>query len=300
MTMHNAHMLLQGFIGYGTHFAILPPVPPPSLIPHISASSLAGLLTKAKYSTTELGMGGIPLVARGSDSGLVVPHISIPPTNTLLPVHIAFGSSKVMFGSSKVKINAGGAQDCGCCLPPFIPFSQNLACNNPCNYPSDYVIAPNTVEVGMTLGDFVGGFISMAVDIGVSWVVGKVAGGLNKAAANSMARRISSTYAMEFWENVADGVTPKFAAMAAKYASNQFVSRWLGQNVAGSLLDNAVQEWVTKPAVEGLMKQVTDPTEAAQDVAHTEAGERPAGGDPPIYGTDNVDPAYVNQDDDWW
>jgi hypothetical protein len=305
--MHNAHMLLQGFIGFGYHVALVPPpITPPALFPHISASTLAGVLIKAKYSATELGMGGIPLVARGNDSGLILPHISIPPTNTLLPVHIAFGGSKVMFGSSKVKINAGGAQDCGCCVPPCVPISVNLACNNPCNYPSDLVIAPNTVEVGMTPGDIMGGIISTLIDIGISYAVGKAAGGINGATANFIGRRFteagSNAFTREFLEASGDGVGRKFSEMLGRAASNGIVQNWMGNTATGQLLDNAVQEWVTKPLVDSVVNAPAgDLSQRGQDLSHLSAGEDLSdGGDPPIYGTDNVDREYVNIDDDWW
>ena len=101
--MHNAHMIAHGFIGFGAHKGLIGIAP--STLPHISIDTLLGLSIKAKYSKTELGVGGWQLVARGNDSGYVVPHFSIPMANALLPLTIALGSSKVMFGASKVKIS---------------------------------------------------------------------------------------------------------------------------------------------------------------------------------------------------
>ena len=207
--MHNSHVIFHFFVGYGSHWTIVPPAPPPPVLtPHVSTDTLFGLSIKCDYAPTDLAIGGLPLVARGSDSGFVVPHYAV---NSLLPIVIAFGGSKVMFGSSKVKIAAkSGAKDCGCCVPPCVPLSINLACNDPCSYPSDFVVAPNTVEVGMSFGDILGGVISTAVDIGFSWLVGQAAGkmsqGLGNLAGRVMANEAAEKAFFEFAEEF--GTTP--------------------------------------------------------------------------------------------
>lgn len=314
MAMHNAHMIWHFFVGYGTHFTIIPPAPPPPVLtPHMSSDTLLGVCIKADPAPTDLGMGGQPLIARGSDSGLVVPHYAV---NSLLPIIIAFGGSKVMFGSSKVKIAAmSGSKDCGCCVPPFVPFSMNLACNDPCSYPSDYVVAPNTVEVGMTLGDILGGVISMAVDIGFSWVCGQLAGKLSNAMgnmvgrlmANEAAERAFFDYAAEFGENW----IAKAAAQTARSEAGEQAAKWLEEAVMGKAVDSAVQEWITKPLVESVAKPVGaglmgdpgsgDPTEAGQSLGHNATGEGGNPADPPVYDSDNPGSnPNVNVDDDAW
>lgn len=296
--MYSAHLLAQCFMGVGLHTAF-PPTPPAPL-PHRSSSSLEGLRIGAKYSVTELGMGGISLVARGSDSGMGVPHI--PNTNTLLPAIIAFGSSKVMFGSSKVQINAqGGAKHTGCCILPYVPMSFNLACNDPVKFPGDMVIAPNTVFVGMTLGDIVAGFVDMAVDIGLSYVTGKALGALNKGVGKFMFRHFTeagtAAWTKVFCEFAADGVDGKWSAMAATHETDEVVDHWLEKTVVGKLLDKTVEKvedtanekWVIS---EHGKEQVN---EGMVDALTGEPGEgNKEEGDPPIYGTDKVDPDYVH------
>ncbi len=203
MTFHNAHLSAHGFIGVGSHNAIHPVPVPPGIYPHISASSLLGLTIKAKFSKQEFGPGGFNLMGRGSDSGFIVYHVSIPPTNFLLAAIIPLGSSKIMFGSSKVHINVDGkAEHCGCCTFPIIPLSLNMACNDPCSYPSDFVIAPNTIEVSMTLGDILMGIASAVLDVAVSYLVGKAAGGISGSAFNGLARRFIGQ--PTFWKLAGD------------------------------------------------------------------------------------------------
>jgi hypothetical protein len=181
MTMHFAHMIAHFFVGYGTHTTLLPGAPPvPGITPHLSAFTLLGLTINAKYSPTVLGMGGIPLCGRGNDSGFFVPHLDLGGTSALLPIVIPLGSSKIMFGSSKTKalMNDNSTKDVGCCLIPYYPAWLNQACNDPLNYPSDAVCSPNTVMVGMTVGDVVGGFADIAFDAALSYLLSSAGGGI--------------------------------------------------------------------------------------------------------------------------
>jgi hypothetical protein len=181
MTMHFAHMIAHFFVGYGQHSTLLPGAPPvPGFTPHLSAFTLLGLTINAKYSPRVLGMGGIPLCGRGNDSGFFVPHLDLGGTSALLPVVIPLGSSKIMFGSSKTKalMDDNSTKDVGCCLIPYNIVWFNQACNDPLNFPSDAVISPNTVMVGMTVGDVVGGFADIAFDAALSFLLSTAGGGI--------------------------------------------------------------------------------------------------------------------------
>ena len=200
MTMHNAHMILHGVVGVGVHDAIIPPATVTVPWPYASAFTLLGMNvpTKAKPAPTVLGQGGIPLVARGNDSGYGVPHIPLPPPDSLQAVTILLGGSKVLFGSSKTLIAvAGKGEQCGCCLPPCVPLSYNMACNAPLNGMSDLVIAPNTVEVGMTLGDLITGIVSAGLEMVVSLAAGWGAGKLSDQVTGLIARQIAQR---SFWQ----------------------------------------------------------------------------------------------------
>jgi len=133
--MHNAHLTVHGFIGIGSHNAVIwvPPAPPlpPAILPHISMDTLLGLTIKAKFSLAGKVAGPcfFPFIGEGNDSGFVVPHICIPPPNVLIPIIIGFGQSKPMFSASTVKIGTNaGALAMSCCVFPFVPLSLNQAC----------------------------------------------------------------------------------------------------------------------------------------------------------------------------
>ncbi len=310
MTFHNAHMVVHPFVGYGQHMSTAPPFPGPpppvGMLPHISGTTVANLHIKAKVAVNVLGMGGQPLVARGTDAGYLVPHNSIPPGNGFLTILIGLGSSKIMFGSSTVKIAvSGAAEDCGACLPPFIPLSQNLACNEPISAPTDYVVAPNTVEVMMTLGDILGGALDMAFDIAVSWVAGKVGGAINKAFQGAAARWLcggSQLWQRVYWRELANGMDDYGARLLADRTSRQFADRAireLGNSVVGKAAADIVNETITKPL---LLDPWTKPSsEAPGGAAREGADGTNTAGDPPIHDTNQLQESEGTQtDDSWW
>jgi len=287
MSWHNAHLILHGFIGIGSHKAIIPPAVVPVIVPHISVDTLLGLTIKAKYSKTELGPANIPLVARGNDSGYLVPHFSIPMNNVLLPLTIALGGSKVLFGSSKTLISVDGtAQQCGCCVFPVIPLSLNMACNDPCSYPGDVVIAPNTVEVGMTLGDIIMGIVSALIDVAVSFGMGKLCGGLSGTVSNAICRRVAQR---QFFELAADFGVDSATIMCRDIAEN------LGERavtvIASSLLSEVTKtglESATDATLGAALGDGTNRGSLFDDAGNATANQVAAGpaDNPGIYNTD--------------
>ena len=166
----NAHLIWHGFIGFSLHEALPPPymatIP---FSPSISFHTLFGTRIGALPSWSVRGIGNIPMLGRGNDSGLIVPHIHL--TGQLDPLNlltILFGGSEVFMGASAVRIPVDdlmsklpGAvgdfmgddeQAIGTCLFPG-PVSLNVGCSSPFLIPGDFVIAPNTIVVGISLAD---------------------------------------------------------------------------------------------------------------------------------------------------
>lgn len=201
---HVAHLTAHTYVGIGTHTGlILPPPTAPAIYPHIAMDTLLGLTLKAKYSKTVIGPYGFQLIGQGNDSGMIVPHLCIPPNSALVPLVIIFGSSKPMFSASTVKIDVDGqGLPTACDAIPYNFVALNQACNDPCNYPSDIVISPNSIVVGMTLGDFLSGVFLTLFDVAFSYaasylggqigdrIVGAVLGRVWRAEAAAVAREI--------------------------------------------------------------------------------------------------------------
>jgi hypothetical protein len=310
MSFHNAHMVVHPFVGYGQHVSTAPPFPGPpppvGMLPHVSGTTVANLHIKAKIATSVLGMGGFPLVARGTDAGFVVPHNSIPPGNGFLAIIIGLGSSKIMFGSSTVKIAVGGAgEDCGACIPPMVPFSLNLGCNEPISLPTDAVVAPNTVEVMMTFGDIIGGILDMALDIAISWIASKVGGAFNNWVQGLGARFLaggSQAWSQVYWRELAEGMDDVGARILADAARREFVQESveaLSQSTVGKAAVDIVNETITKPL---LLDPWTKPASEQPGTEAREAADGPAQpGNPPIHDTNDLNESSgVQTDDSIW
>jgi hypothetical protein len=146
--------------------------PPPALTPTPTAPSLEaavpvmwppGLaLQQNKLTTTVLHKFQF-IMLEGHDCGYMIPHVTIPPTNLMLPIIMAFSSRKVLFSASTVKAN-GTAIGCSQLLLMPLPM---MTCASPISRPTS---APplnviNNVEVGMTVGDLLAGAIAIALSV---------------------------------------------------------------------------------------------------------------------------------------
>ena len=202
MTSHIAHTLVDPFIGLSWHEAIMPavPVPVPAPAPHLSFSLLSGFMIGAFPSLNHdngdvFGHGKLPFVGRMNASGLILPHLSLPIAQPLLPLTILLGDSFVMFGSSGVQLACHNlifgdtTADMGCCAIPTLPLSFNLGCGD--KMPGiDLVVGVGTVMVEMTLDDWITGFIDVAVEV----IIGRVTHAIGKRHPFGQAKRVAAKF----------------------------------------------------------------------------------------------------------
>ncbi|MGA9574593.1 MAG: hypothetical protein WBS20_11675 [Lysobacterales bacterium] len=236
--MHVAHLIAHSYIGMGSHNALYPPLVVPAIAPHVSMDTLLGLTINAKYTTTVIGPFGFQFIQQGNDSGFVVPHIAIPPPSVLVPVVIAFGGSKPMFAASTVKMQ-GKPVSAG--MIPYNFVSINQACNDPCNYPSDMVICPNSVLVGLTLGDFLGGLISIAVDCAISAIANKIGGAVAEGIMSKIAARLAAPFLRAFTNQMTEAFGREMAETMTREAAQNIMERPLAlaiQETIGKITEN--------------------------------------------------------------
>lgn len=263
--MHVAHLTAHTFVGIGSHTSVNPPSVVPVITPHVSMDTLLGLTIKAKYSKTVIGPFGFQFIGQGNDSGFVVPHIGIPPNNVLIPLIIGFGGSKPMFSASTVQVNVDGSGVAMACdLIPYNFVGINQACNDPCNYPSDIVVCPNTVVVGMTLGDLISGVVQTLIDSAVSWAASKAGGFLGehlaKAVVSVVMRQTAKEIAEELGEasareilkdiveNVAERPIVQAAATLIEKLFGEGVSQLQDYGGSGPDIDRGIRRRVDGPA----------------------------------------------------
>lgn len=174
--MHCILIAVHPMVGLDLHMDLMPAAPSPlpsPTHPHVTAHILfgwAGIATK--WTPTEKTMG-IEIVCMGSDIANGIVHIPLPLTHFLLAaIMTAFSGSKSHFGPASVQTPKGPV---GAAL--LVLVNYNLNCGT-VPTPTGVVLAPNTVVAHMTLGDVIGGFIAMGVDIAVGAALNYLCGKL--------------------------------------------------------------------------------------------------------------------------
>jgi hypothetical protein len=222
-------------------------LPPPGITPakagHICGGLLSvppwGILSGKKNNTpgktvetaTSYGM------SRGTDMGPLIPHYNVippAPPNLLLPVIILFSGSKSHFGASTVLFEQGQAA-----FAVAVKVNFNLNCAGPTMppLPSGLVIAePQTVEVGVTVGDMIAGFLHMAVDLLIQFGLNRLFGGKNGVVGNWLERlgpRLLPTVLRRvymFPNVMGSALAPYIGSSAASYvgqASRAILGEWV-------------------------------------------------------------------------
>lgn len=205
-----AHLQVHGFIGVSFHKGLVGVPPIPAMLPHVTFNLLNGLFLGAQPANVKgrevLGQGDFPLMGRGTDAGMISPHVSIPPTNWLLPLTILLGGSESLLGSSATRITCKNAPlsrlfgagpsdefDTAACMFPLLPFSYNFGCNDPPPFlvPLDFVIAPNTVGVSVTATDLLATAIDVAMAVMVE-LLGMAGGAVIKKLGAKRAAKVTS------------------------------------------------------------------------------------------------------------
>lgn len=114
----------------------------------------------------------------GHNVGMLVPHITYP-VSPMLAVIMPLSERKMTFSASTVEMNKKAVACAALIALPPLPM---MDCGDPVGnqltpFPMNFF---NTVEVGMTLMDFVFGFMGIAIDVGLDLLFFKYFGGGGK------------------------------------------------------------------------------------------------------------------------
>jgi hypothetical protein len=261
-----AYRTWHPFIGFSLHDGIIFPPPPPvptDALPCIDAGVLHTTGLQSLPSRGHAGKrgpvvapGGAYFMGRGSDAGFVVLHISIPINNILLPLVILLGESKSLFGSSSVRLPCwsllGGADECDtvCAIPiPWFPVAGlNLCCSDDLPLPTDVVIAPSTILVGMGFMDLLAGVIDLALEYTLALIMkgcSAGAGQISERAAKQAAKKAAKKAGKEVAEKVAKEAVEK----VVKEVGGELVEEGV-EKVAKEVAEEVVEEGVEKVAKE--------------------------------------------------
>ncbi len=172
-----------------------PPIPPvPPFLPYFWLQVLGGLpfFTKAKICKKTFAWH-FPAMQKGTDIGRMLIHVGNP-INLKLPFIIYNSSSKSFFGASTVKV-----ENQVVAVSNAVVVNNNMNCNDPMNLPTGVVIAPNTVMAGMTIGDFLAGYVNITTDLLVGKALGKPGDYMGKKIIGKLA---NSAVTKSAWEAV--------------------------------------------------------------------------------------------------
>ena len=185
-------------VGAGVHNVILPPPAPSTPTPTPSVEIPTTMLWPPGFGVNQnkFSNGGSPVKHRGlwvvldgHDCGTLILDLTIPPQpNIAYPTIWPFSARKPVFAASTVKMNGTSvacAQTLG--FPP-IPL---MSCGDPVSTPSSWsmINAANTLQVGMTLGDFVAGIVTIVVSVATDYAFSLIpfpSGFLGTALSNSL------------------------------------------------------------------------------------------------------------------
>lgn len=160
----------------------VPPVPPPMLAAPLSLASAAieipvtmfwppGFALGQNKLTSTVYHHGMTIALDGHDCGILIIHVQFAPApnNMLTLLHIPFSSRKVAFSASTVTMNGTPT---ACATMIAWPPTPMIYCAEPMSPP--LASAPtshfNSVVVGMTLGDWLFGAISVAASMILDWI----------------------------------------------------------------------------------------------------------------------------------
>jgi hypothetical protein len=169
------HLLLlkwHPMIGCDIHLeltATWPPVPAPNT-PHLVAQRLAGF-GGATMTDDDVLANNWNIIQRDSDIQYGIPHIPIPPYPpcALALLWTGLSGSKSYFGPRSVVSSKGPIA-----AALLVYVNPQLNCDDPLPLPTGIAITWSTVVCGMTWGDIIGGFLSMAFDMLISWLLNKL------------------------------------------------------------------------------------------------------------------------------
>jgi len=191
--------------GGSLHFYVPIPVPaPPTMMPAVEIpipqAWPVGVALGSVKKTSSVLVNGRAAIQAGHDCGKIIPQITIPPNNALLPLHLVGSSREIIVKCFSVRMDKLQTA----CTTIWLPM---LSCGNPVSVPLTFT--PTNVMRGVFVGasaaDFVGAIIQtlarMAIErlfsVGPGWklpfvrefqksVLGALAGGLASGVQHLM------------------------------------------------------------------------------------------------------------------
>jgi hypothetical protein len=225
----NAHLIVHGFIGYCNHRDY--PLGVKTLIGYLDFGVVNGVTGLSAWPTAKFPFPpaqepkrggtlawGLPIEGRETDANPVVPHVPVAPwlaVGPLLAATILSGRSTILMGSNRTRISSRSLafrveeeeKAVGCCVFPYIPISLNLQCwafdsekldQVEAPMMSDVVVAPNRVQVGVQLSDYLAVILDWALEVIIAFAIAFVLKPKPGAKPDSLKKIKAKKYAVAF------------------------------------------------------------------------------------------------------
>ncbi|HEV3384873.1 MAG TPA: hypothetical protein VG097_08650 [Gemmata sp.] len=174
----NVNIIYDFTMGIGTHNLLMPPVVPkpnPTFAIEIPATqmwTMGYLCGQNKFTNAAKPVfhKGVYIALDGHNQGMLIPDVTIPPSNAWYAVMWPFSSRKIMFSASTVQMNGTNV---ACSQLVGLPPLPQLDCGDPVSLPYTFsmITFTNTLTVGMTLKDLIIGVVAIAVSIAIDLAV---------------------------------------------------------------------------------------------------------------------------------
>lgn len=224
-------------------------LPPPGITPakagHLCGGILAcgvwGVISTIRKVNDEgpnkdVLTAGNHALSRTHDMGPLIPHYNLlppAPPNLLLPVFLLASGSKAYMGASTVQFNKGSA---AFAIAVKVNFNLNCAGATLPPLPSGLVIAmPQTVEVGVTMGDMIAGLANMVFDAALQFILNRL---FSSKFMGSVFSRISGRVLPAVLQNFMKWPTSTLGMKLATVFGEK-VGFWAAQ-AGGQVVKNAV------------------------------------------------------------
>lgn len=248
----NSFQLVAG-CDFHTQMPPPPPTGPLPMGPHVVVYCMGfAMPSTAKQSKTVKAGWGYAL-GRQHDLGMGIYHFA---ANILLPVVWAGAGNKAEFGCSTVSVDVDGSgMRMAVALVPVVGLNLQLDCNNPCPMPTSTCVASlNTVTAGFSLADCIAGFVSMAVDVAITWLSSKIVGGIFKGIG-AMLGKLNWGITVMLVAGVVGSRFPRAAEFVSQTASLLlgwlvgsplgYSAGWSPVGVLGGRANDAINDWIS-------------------------------------------------------
>lgn len=233
----NVNIIYDFTLGMGTHNLLMPPaVPKPTPtfaieIPATQMWTMGFLCGQNKFSNGSKPVfhKGVYIALEGHNQGMLIPDVTIPPSNAWYAVMWPFSSRKIMFSASTVQMNGTNV---ACSQLIGLPPLPQIACGDPVSLPLTWsmITFTNTLTVGMTLKDLIIGVVAIAVSVLIDAVLA--------ALGNKFENFFTNTLGSKLAGKLAEGVAAKqiLAAVLGKLIPGLDPAETI-KRVIGSLTD---------------------------------------------------------------